>query len=443
MLLFSLSLIKNKKLLRVIKNAAIFINEELIIMHSAVIVKPKRNVFAVLDIGTTKIICLVVKIIGSINYKIVGIGYKISEGINGGSITDAKYANYSVLSTIDLAERVSEETIDQVYINIAGCGISSFYVHNEVIASSHEISNRDIKRVVFQTFEKYIEKNVIIHNIPIKYHLDDMTDIKEVSGLYGRKLSVDVNVVTASRPALINIENCIINNSGLSMGGCIASSYSAGLACLSEDEKEFGTAIVDIGGGSTAIGIFKRGKLIYADSIPIGGIYITRDIAYGLCINIEHAERMKILYGNTIITSIDKDEYIAIQSNESNESIQVLKSELVNIIRPRIEEILELVKEQFYEQKDTINKVVITGGTSQLLSMKEIASYVFNKQVRIGYPKSCNGLDTEYSKNPVFSAVIGSIRLIIDTFYGKSSEVFGQDSKLSKLYHWVKSKVLT
>ena len=122
--------------------------------------------------------------------------------------------------------------IDQIYINIAGCGISSFNVHNEIIAANHEISDRDIKRVVFQTFEKYIEENVIIHNIPLKYHLDDMTDIKEVSGLYVKRLSADVNVVTASRPALTNIENCVTNNSGLSMAGCIASSYSAGLACL-------------------------------------------------------------------------------------------------------------------------------------------------------------------------------------------------------------------
>ncbi|WCR58147.1 cell division protein FtsA [Wolbachia endosymbiont of Ctenocephalides felis wCfeJ] len=410
-------------------------------MYSAVIVKPKRNVFAVIDIGTTKIICLIVKINGNFSYKITGTGYKIAEGVNGGSITDVKHANYSILSTLGLAEQVSEETIDQIYVNIAGCGVSSFNVHNEIIAANHEISDRDIKRVVFQTFEKYIEENVIIHNIPLKYHLDDMTDIKEVSGLYGKRLSADVNVVTASRPALTNIENCITNNDGVSMAGCIASAYSAGLACLSEDEKELGTAIVDIGGGCTAIGIFKRGKLIYASSIPIGGAHLTRDIAYGLCTSIEHAERIKILYGNTIVTSIDENEYITVQNNENDESTQMLKSELVDIIRPRVEEILELVKEQFQDQKDPINKVVITGGTSRLTGMKEIASYIFNKQVRIGYPESCSGLDGEYDKNPVFSAAIGSIKLIIDTFYKSNSGMLGHDGKISKLYHWVKSKV--
>lgn len=410
-------------------------------MYSAVIVKPKRNVFAVLDIGTTKIICLIVKISSNLSYKIIGTGYKIAEGINGGSITNVKHANYSISSTVGLAEQVSEETVDQIYVNVAGCGTSSFNVYNEIIAANHEISDRDIKRVVFQTFEKYIEENVIIHNIPLKYHLDDMTDIKEVSGLYGKRLSVDVNVVTASRPALTNIENCITNNSGISMAGCVASAYSAGLACLSEDEKELGTAIVDIGGGCTAIGIFKRGKLVYTSSIPIGGIHITRDIAYGLCTSIEHAERIKILYGSTIITSIDENEYITVQSNESDESTQVLKSELVNIIRPRVEEILELVREQFQEQKDPINKVVITGGTSYLASIKEIASHIFNKQVRIGYPESCIGLDGEYDKNPVFSASIGSIKLIVDTFYKNNSGMLGHDGKISKLYHWVKSKV--
>lgn len=410
-------------------------------MYSAVIVKPKRNIFTVLDIGTTKIVCLIVKINSNLSYKIIGTGYKSAEGISGGSITDAKHASYSISSTVGLAEQVSEETIDQIYVNVAGCGISSFNVHNEIIAANHEILDRDIKRVVFQTFEKYIEENVIIHNIPLKYHLDDMTDIKEVSGLYGKRLSADVNVVTASRPALTNIENCITNNSGISMAGCVASAYSAGLACLSEDEKELGTAIVDIGGGCTAIGIFKRGKLVYTSSIPIGGVHITRDIAYGLCTSIEHAERIKILYGSTIITSIDENEYITVQSNESDESTQVLKSELVNIIRPRIEEILELIRDQFQEQKNPINKVVITGGTSYLASIKEIASHIFNKQVRIGYPESCSGLDGEYDRNPVFSAALGSIKLIVDTFYRNNSGMLGHDGKISKLYHWVKSKV--
>ncbi|NUY39305.1 cell division protein FtsA [Wolbachia endosymbiont of Litomosoides brasiliensis] len=410
-------------------------------MYSAVIVKPKRDVFAVLDIGTTKIICLIVKISGNLSYKITGTGYRVAEGVNGGSITDIKHASYSISSTIGLAEQVSEETIDQIYVNVAGCGILSFNVHNEIIAANHEISDRDIKRVVFQTFEKYIEENVIIHNIPLKYHLDDMTDIREVSGLYGKRLSADVNVVTASRPALTNIENCITNNSGISMAGCIASAYSAGLACLSEDEKELGAAIVDIGGGCTAVGVFKRSKLIYANSIPIGGIHITRDIAYGLCASIEHAERIKILYGSTIVTSIDENEYIAVQNNENDEQIRVPKSELVNIIRPRIEEILELVKRHFRKQQDPINKVVITGGTSRLASIKEIASYIFNKQVRIGYPESCSGLGSEYDKNPVFSAAIGSIKLIIDTFYKNNPDILSQNGKISKLYHWVKSKV--
>ncbi len=155
-------------------------------MYSAVIVKPKRNTFAVLDIGTTKIICLIVEISGNLNYKITGTGYKIAEGINGGSVTDIKHANCSISSTIALAKQISEKTIDQIYVNVAGCGISSFNTHNEIITANHEISDRDIKRVVSQTFEKYIEENIIIHNIPLKYQLDDMTDIKEVSGLYGK-----------------------------------------------------------------------------------------------------------------------------------------------------------------------------------------------------------------------------------------------------------------
>ncbi len=410
-------------------------------MYSAVIIKPKRNVFAVIDIGTTKVICLIVKMNSNLSYKVIGTGYKVAEGINGGSITNIKRASYSISSTIGLAEQMSEETVDQVYINVAGCNISSFNVYNEIISANHQISERDIKRVVFQTFEKYIEENVIIHNIPLKYHLDDMTDIREVNGLYGKRLSADVNVVVASRPALTNIENYLSKNEGLSIAGCIASAYSAGLACLSEDEKELGTAIIDIGGGCTAIGIFRMGRLVYAKSLSLGGFHITRDIAYGLCVSIENAERIKILYGSTIITSIDENEYIKVPNNENDESIQIPKSEVINIIRPRVEEILEMVKEQLNAQKDPVNKVVITGGSSQLASMKEIAGHIFNRQTRIGYPAPVSGIDGEYDKSPVFSASIGSIKLIIDTFYKNNSSLFGQGSKMSRLYNWVKSKV--
>jgi cell division protein FtsA len=410
-------------------------------MYSAVIMKPKRNIFAVVDIGTTKVICLIVKMSSNLSYKVIGTGYKIAEGINGGSITNVKHASYSISSTIGLAEQMSEETVDQVYINVAGCNISSFNVYNEIISANHQVSERDIKRVVFQTFEKYIEENVIIHNIPVKYHLDDMTNIREVNGLYGKRLSADVNVVVASRPALTNIENCISKNEGLSMVGCIASAYSAGLACLSEDEKELGTAIVDIGGGCTTIGIFRIGRFVYANSIPLGGLHITRDIAYGLCISIENAERIKILYGSTIVTSIDESEYVKIPSNESDEPIKMPKSEIINIIRPRVEEILEMVKTQLNAQKDPVNKVVITGGSSQLASIKEIAGHIFNRQTRIGYPAPVNGIDAEYDKNPVFSASVGSIKLIIDTFYRNNSNLFGQGSRMGRLYNWVKSKV--
>lgn len=411
-------------------------------MYSGVIVKPRRNIFAVLDIGTTKIICLTVKVTNNSKWRVIGAGYKIAEGISGGSIIDAKQASYSISSTVNLAEQVSEETIDQVYINIAGCNISSFNVHNEIISANHQISNRDIKHVIFQTFEKYIEDNVIIHNIPLKYHLDNMNDIKEVCGLYGKRLSADINVVHASRPALTNVENCITSSVGLNMAGCISSSYSSGLACLNEDEKELGTAIVDIGGGHTAIGIFAKGKLVYANSIPIGGIYITRDIAYGLCTSIEKAERIKILYGSTIITSIDENELISVQNNESGDKpIEVARSDLINIIRPRVEEILEMVKNQLDLQKDPVNKIVITGGTSQLASMKEIACYIFDRQVRISFPPSIHGIDGEYDKNPIFSAAIGSVKLIVDTFYRSDSNVLMQGSKISKLYNWIRSKV--
>ncbi|QXK91616.1 cell division protein FtsA [Neoehrlichia mikurensis] len=406
-------------------------------LHSAVMTEPRRNVFAILDMGSTKMVCFAVKMNNGVP-EIIGIGHKAADGINGGAITNMQHASYSVLSSIDLAEQIAEQTIDQVYINISGCGVSSFNVVNEINSTVHEISDRDIKRIVLQTYEKCCDNNVIVHNIPIAYHLDNVSSITELKGLYGSKLRADMHVVTASKLALLNIENCI-TNSNLSMAGCIVESYASGLACLTEDEKELGTVIVDIGGSYTSIGIFDKGKFVYADSVPLGGVHVTRDIAYGLYTSVKSAERIKILHGNIMLTSADKNYVIEAENDDyDGELISVMKSDLIGIIRPRIEEILELVKDKLEKQKNIVRKVVITGGCSQLTSMKEIASYVLNKQVRIGIPVSINGLDVEYTRNPIFSAAIGVTLLVAQTFYNGNYNNSKRISRFKRLFEWIK-----
>ncbi len=384
----------------------------------------KSKVFAALDIGTTKVVCLIVKTNGS--KKVVGVGYNAAEGINGGVITNIKHASRSILSAITMAKQASKiEIVDQAYVNISGCNISSFELTNEIISDRHKISGADIANIVSQTYEKYDEDDVVIHNIPIRYSLDDMHNINELHGLYGGKLRADMHVVTASRPALLNIENCLVN-CGVKIAGYTASSYASGLSCLNREEKELGAAIIDIGGGYTSIGFFEKGKFVHADFIPIGGIHITRDIAYGLCVSINEAERIKLL-SDKAISSNDIDIL-----DDGNPSMQIAKSEITTIIKSRLEEILEILDDKLGKKNNLIRKVVITGGSSQLSNIAEAANYILNRPIRIAMPFSIDGI----SDSPAFSAAIGMVSLISES---NKSDV--QDNGIDKLFDWIKEKV--
>lgn len=393
-------------------------------LYSATITKPKRNVFAVLDIGTSKVICCVVRL-HSNSLQISGVGYRRSEGISGGAVTNIESAQRCISTVVEIAERASEETIDSVYVNVSDCGMSSSRLVNEIVSSHHEISQRDERRIVAQTYEQSSSlgnNRTVIHNIPVRYTLDGI-NVTELRGLYGSKLRADMHVVTVSQLAICNVENCI-TGCNLNMSGCITSSYSSGLACISKDDKELGTVSVDIGGGCTSIGIFDKGRFIHAAVIPIGGNLITRDISCGLYTSRESAERIKVMYGSSVATYADNSDLINVERDANDEeSSQISRAELISIIRPRVEEILELVSSEISSYRDVIRKVVITGGTSKLSGIKELASHMLNIPVKIGLPVSIPGMTDEYDRNAIFSSTVGAISLIFHTFYNTSNEV--------------------
>nr|WP_230957606.1 cell division protein FtsA [Ehrlichia ruminantium] len=399
-------------------------------LHSSVITDIRKTVFAVVDLGSTKVICLIVKVSGGNPPEIVGVGYKAAEGINGGTITNIESASRSILSCVKSAQQMTQETVSKVYVNVSGCDMHSTDMVNEIDSTMHEISDSDIKKILLQTYEKCHEDQVVIHNIPVLYHLDGLNNITELKGLYGSKLKANMHVVTASKFALLNIENCI-TSCNLSLAGCMSESYASGLSCITDDEKELGAMIIDIGGRYTSIGIFNKGKFVYADTIPLGGIHITNDIAYGLCVNAKDAERIKVLYGNAMLIHSDNDGVVEADVGDE-EILSVLRSDLVRIIKPRVEEIFEIVSDRIGQQKSLINKIVITGGSSQLSNIKEVASSVLNKQVRVGLPIKLNGIQDNVC-SPIFSAAVGAVILIINTLYTYRKTEPKKDNVLRKL----------
>lgn len=372
----------------------------------------KGQKIAVLDIASRKIVCIIATINGDNIPRVIGLGHHISEGIKSGIIIDIKKAEKSILAALNAAEKMAGETIEEVYVNISGSSIKSQHINIETKISGHEVTQKDIDLMINKGIELFENSEVeIIQSLPLTYRIDDTDGIKDPIGMFGQVISTNLHVVSASATSVKNLRN-LLAKCHLTVKDFIVSSYASGLATLTPDEMEIGVTVLDIGAGNTSIAIFADDYPVYFDSVAVGGQHITRDIALGLSVDIPYAERLKVIYGSSVSTESDDMERIDITGDES-ESLEktITRAELTSIIKPRVEEILEFAKSNleksgFYGVSG--NKVVITGGTSQLQGIREICSYIFNKHTRIAKPIELPGIP-ESAKGPAFSTVIGML----------------------------------
>ncbi len=372
----------------------------------------KATKISVLDIAGRKVVCVIASINGDNIPKVVGFGHHISEGIKAGVIIDIKKAEKSILAALNAAEKMAGETIEEVYVNISGSSIKSQHINIETKISGHEVTNKDIDLMVSKGVELFEStESEIIQSVPLTYRIDDTDGIKDPIGMFGQIISTNLHVVSASATSVRNLRN-LLGKCHLNVKDFVVSSYASGLATLTPDEMDIGVTLLDIGAGNTSIAIFADGYPVYFDSVPVGGQHITRDIALGLSVDVPYAERLKVIYGSSISTEADDMDRIDLAEEEDGAPEKsITKAELTAIIKPRVEEILEMAKSNL--EKSGLygvsgNKVVITGGTSQLQGIKEICSYMFNKHTRIAKPVEMIGMP-ESAKGPSFATAIGML----------------------------------
>ncbi len=395
----------------------------------------KSEKIAVLDVGSSKVVCFIARVNSAGKLNITGIGHQLSQGIRAGVITDIKQAESCILAAVHAAEEMSGDTIEQAVVNVSGSFIHSHMIKVEARISGHKVTDRDINHIINQGNQNFDRRsNEIIHCIPIDYTIDDTTGIKEPRGMYGERLSTELHVVTASTTAIRNLSNCLAN-CHLDVEDYITSPYASGLACLTEDEKNLGVILLDIGAGNTSIAMFASGSLTFTDSVPLGGMHVTRDIARGLSTTISFAERIKTLYGSVVSTKNDKHEMIDIplddlvsdedmEGSAVTEDSNLSKALLTSIIKPRVEEILEMVRERLDDRglyEISGPRIVITGGSSQIQGIKELAGHVFSKHVRIARPQVISGM-AEATKGPAFSTAAGMLLYALE-----KEELAGRD----------------
>ncbi len=382
----------------------------------------RRAVVSVLDVGSTKICCLVARLSAAQPgealrgrthaVEILGIGHHRSRGIKSGVVVNLDTAEEAVRKTVDAAERMAGLTVESLIVTLSAGRLASETCSASVALNARPIGEADIARVLAAGRHYSVtEGRSVVHALPIGYSLDGNGGIADPDGMVGSRLGVDMHLVTADTPPIRNLE-LAINRCHLSVEGLVASPYASGLSVLVDDEAELGCAVVDFGGGTTTISVFSRGHLVHVDAIAVGGQHITTDVARGLSTRVEDAERLKTMFGSALPGFSDEREMLSVPALDADEHElphQVPRSALTRIIKPRVDEILELVRDRLNASGFAAlfgRRLVLTGGGSQLNGIAEAARRVLARNVRLGRPLGVAGLP-EMARGPAFAAAVG------------------------------------
>lgn len=382
----------------------------------------RATTVSVLDIGSTKICCLIARLKPRDNEtlrrrthaaEVLGFASTRSRGIKSGVVVDLEEAERAIRLAVDAAERMAEVTVGSLIVNLS-CGRLRSETFSASVNVGRAVAEADIQRVLAAGGAQSLSSGrMVLHSVPIGYSLDTNRGLRDPIGMLGDQLGVDMHVVTADEAPLSNLE-LAINRCHLEVETVVATPYASGLAVLVDDEAELGVACVDMGGGTTTLSIFHQGEFAHADAVAVGGQHITLDIARGLSTNLADAERLKARHGSALHSTSDDTDILtipAVGEDERDHSNTVARSVLTRIIRPRVEEILEMARDMLQRSGFAAavgQRVVLTGGASQLTGMAEVARSVLGKNVRIGRPLGIHRLP-EAAKGPAFAAAAGLI----------------------------------
>ena len=364
-----------------------------------------------LDIGTNKTNTLIAELREDNTIDIVGVGSVPSQGVKRGVIIDLDQAVEAVRESVGNAERMAGVQIDSAVVAVNGSHISSFNSQGVIaISKEHpEITEEDIEKVIEAAKAGVIApERDLIHVLPREFILDGQKGILDPLGMTGSRLEGKVHIVTGSVTAIQNLLKCM-ETAGIEVDELIFGNLACGNAILNRTEKELGVLLIDMGAGSSDISIFINDNIAYSSTLPLGGIQVTNDLAIGLKISIEEAERLKIKYGNVMENYVSPDDVIEIMRRNESAKESISKKYLIDIIEPRVHEIFSLIREEVERSNylSTITQgVVLTGGCALLPGITDLASKVFERNVHIGRPNYLGELN-DLVNEPRFSTVMG------------------------------------
>lgn len=407
-------------------------------------VTPHRHgPIATLDIGTTKIVCMIATPDEQGEFTVIGVGHQLARGIKSGVITEINEACTSITAAVHAAEQMAGVTIEDVIVSVNGTNLKSRNVAVELDVLADGVSDQDIADIIQEGCASLESHEAsVLHYFPTQYTLDSARSLRDPRGMIGKKLGADLQVITAREHYLRNLSQCIAR-AHLNIAEYVMVSHASAMAVLEKDEMDLGCTVIDMGGGVTSFSVYVGGRNIYSDSIPVGGNHVTSDIAQGLSTSLYHAERLKTLHGSAINSARDADVMIDVpqlgEREDEDEPTTMPRAMLVGVIRPRMEEIFELIRgklEQAGVDKIAGRRCVITGGASQMLGVSDLAARMLGKQVRKGKPLSIPGLADAVS-GPAFSGVIGMLRYVQHPLW--ENEIFMADQTRRK---WLPERIV-
>ncbi|SFR43363.1 cell division protein FtsA [Yoonia tamlensis] len=387
----------------------------------------QRGVVAILDVGTSKIACLVLRfdgperfrnvdgvgsMAGQSQFRVIGAATTRSRGVRFGEIDAMQETERAVRTVVQAAQKMAKVRVDHVIASLSGGHPRSYGLAGALDVSGGAVTEQDISQVMANCeVPDYGADREVLHAQPVNFALDQRSGLADPRGQIGHRLTTDMHMLTVDTATLQNLFYCI-KRCDLELAGLASSAYVSGMSSLVEDEQELGAACIDLGGGSTGISVFMKKHMIYADSVRMGGDHITSDISMGLQIPTATAERIKTFYGGVVATGMDDREMIETGGETGDwehDRRTVSRAELIGIMRPRVEEILEEVRARLdaagFEHLAG-QQIVLTGGGSQIPGLDGLASKILGQQVRLGRPLRVQGLP-QAAIGPAFSSAVG------------------------------------
>ena len=382
----------------------------------------RQRIVTALDIGTSKICCLIAKTSpapdwfegkgDAMQFEVLGFDHTRAEGLKAGMIAHLDSAEACIRSAVDTAERMAGVTVEDVHVSVTCGRLKSESFSASVALQSGAVREDDIRRLLAGG-RQYAgrDRRSVLHALPVSYRLDDNGGISEPQGMCGERLAVDLHAVTADEVAMRNVTLCV-ERCHLAVASLVAAPYASALSVVTADEAKLGVACIDFGAGTTTLSVLADGQLIHIDAIALGANGITTDIARTLGAPLDYAERLKTLHGSAFATPSDEREiitYPAATGMPQPSLNQITKAQLAVIIRPRVEEILDLLRRRLAASglaAEAAQHFVLTGGGSQLTGLPELTANKFGRPVRLGRPRPLRGLPAA-AASPGFAAGVG------------------------------------